>query len=82
MREERCLLREGGGGVSTKATGGWTGRRVICSIDYELIEEAAHANMSCLCDVRGRSALGFVGDTIRGAKPNATQWPEHRVNVP
>ena len=55
---------EGGRGAPTRTTRSERGRRAICSICHELIEETAHVQVFCLCDIHRRCALGFCEEVI------------------
>ena len=59
---------EGGGGAPTRTTRSERGRRAKCSIFQGLIEEIAHVQVSCSCDVHRRCALGFCDDVIPRAR--------------
>lgn len=62
------MSAEGGGGAPTRTTRSERGRRAVCSPCHGLIEETAHVQVSCSCDVHGRCSLGFCEDALPRAR--------------
>ena len=80
--ERRETPTRGGGGPSTRATWNERGGRVTGSICHGLVEETAHVQVPCSCDVHRRCALGFVEDAVPRARANGARTITHYVTRP
>ena len=55
---------------------------MICSSCHGLVEETAHVQVSCSCDVHRRNTLGYAKDVIPRPRADGARTITHQITCP